>query len=565
MVEAQRMAPAPTVEHHEAFAPSGWLAGVCAFAVYLVASTITYAGSTIAHLSTEYIPRQDASDSEFFRWALTWAPWAVTHGRDPLFTDVLYAPHGASLVWTTAVPGPALAMWPVTTAFGPLVSYNVLSLLAPTLAGWGAYLLCRRVSHRFWPSLLGGAVFGFSAYMTIQLNHPNLALTFPIPLAVYLTVRRVEGSLGRIAYIALLSLTLLALWSISIEVFATTTMFAGIAYLIALAVAWTDRRPLIAALPWIAIAYAIVIALVLFPYLLPALREAPTSVSIDPEKKYVDLMRFILPRDRQLVGEGWLMARTAGAVDPDSSGVGFIGIGLVAMIAGYAITERRRRETWGILAFLLIAATLALGPRLYILDRRTIPLPSALLLKLPLIENALPGRFMIFVTLTLAVIAALWLSRARGRSGWIRYAIVVVGLLLVIPNVQSPQWRVPDVTPAFFQNGAWRNAIGPGETVAVMAEKKAQDMAWQAETNMAFRLPDGYLGAIPEVDNSEFARGLYPPRKPHADVLRGWIAAHGVTAIIVMDSVRPWFEPLLGQLGYVPVQEGNGVSVWRTG
>src|SRR6185436_16263277 len=362
MVEAQRMAPSPTVEHHEAFAPSGWLAGVCAFAVYLVASTITYAGSTIAHLSSEYIPRQDASDSEFFRWALTWAPWAVTHGRDPLFTDVLYAPHGASLVWTTAVPGPALAMWPVTAAFGPLVSYNVLSLLAPTLAGWGAYLLCLRVSHRFWPSLLGGSVFGFSAYMTIQLNHPNLALTFPIPIAVYLTVRRVEGSLGRIAYIALLSLTLLALWSISIEVFATTTMFAGIAYLIALAVAWTDRRALIAALPWIAIAYVIVIALVLFPYLLPALREAPTSVSIDPEKKYVDLMRFILPRDRQLVGEGWLMARTAGAVDPDSSGVGFIGIGLVAMIVGYAITERRRRETWGILAFLLIAATLTLGP-----------------------------------------------------------------------------------------------------------------------------------------------------------------------------------------------------------
>src|SRR5689334_217555 len=217
MVETQPIAlELETGDPGERFAPRGWLAGVCAVLLYLVASLVIFGGSNLAHLGTEYVPKTNASDSEFFRWALAWTPWAVTHGQDPLFTHVLRAPDGASLVWVTATPGPALAMWPVTAAFGPLVSYNVLALLAPVLAGWAAYLLCRRLCHHFWPSLAGGATFAFTAYMTIQLNHPNLALTFPIPLLVYFVVRRVEGSLGRMSFVVLSAVTLIALWSISI-------------------------------------------------------------------------------------------------------------------------------------------------------------------------------------------------------------------------------------------------------------------------------------------------------------------------------------------------------------
>jgi hypothetical protein len=38
----------------------------------------------------------------------------------------------------------------VTRLFGALVTTNVLSILSPALAGWAAYLLCRRlVAGRF--------------------------------------------------------------------------------------------------------------------------------------------------------------------------------------------------------------------------------------------------------------------------------------------------------------------------------------------------------------------------------------------------------------------------------
>src|SRR6186713_2362382 len=70
--------------------PRRSLQGLLAFVVYLVGSLLIWGGSTLAHLSTYYIPRQDSPDSDFFRWAFAWTPWALTHGRSPLFSDVVF-------------------------------------------------------------------------------------------------------------------------------------------------------------------------------------------------------------------------------------------------------------------------------------------------------------------------------------------------------------------------------------------------------------------------------------------------------------------------------------------
>src|SRR5207253_473088 len=98
-----------------------------------------------------------------------------------------------NLAWVTALPGPSLLLAPVTLAFGPIVSSNLLALAAPALAAWAAYLLCHHLTGRFWPSIAGGFVFGFSSYEMAQMRgHLNLLLTFPIPLAVLLVVRQLD-------------------------------------------------------------------------------------------------------------------------------------------------------------------------------------------------------------------------------------------------------------------------------------------------------------------------------------------------------------------------------------
>ena len=564
--------PQPSAESEGSEAPARrrWphrtLQGLLAFGLYLAGSLLIWGGSMLAHLSTYYIPRQDSPDSDFFRWAFAWTPWALTHGRSPLFSDVVFAPTGASLTWVTISPGPALAAWPITHAFGPLAAYNVLVLLAPPLAAWAAYLLCRRLTDRFLPSLAAGFLYGFSSYMAIQFNHPNMALLFPIPLAIYLFVRRLEGSIRPIPFVVGLTATMLALWSISIELFATATLFGGIALVLALALAGEDRARLLRATLLVGIGYVVVAAVVFVPYLLPTLQHAPPGLMHNPERRYNDLLRFVLPRDRQLVGGDALLSFASRHADASSGGTTFLGVGVLAMVVGFAITERRRKETWALLGFVVISAVLSLGPTLYVAGEERFTLPGAIVSHLPLLQQALPGRFIAYTDLALAVIAALWLARAHGRFAWIRWVIVVVGAAMLIPTIASPPWHVPDTTPAFFADGTWASQLAPDETVLVIPDKNGQEMAWQAEADFGFRLPNGYVGATPEgIEESKIMRGLSKRNGPvpHPNTLSNWLTARGVSAIVMSDAARKRFEEVVGSIGFAPVYAGDGVSVWR--
>jgi hypothetical protein len=537
----------------------GALTALGAFAIYLMASVVVWGGSTVTRLDTYYITRQDSPDPYFFRWAMTWVPWAIAHGRDPLVTDVIYAPYPVTLTWVTLAPGPAIAMWPVTRAFGSLVSYNVLTLLAPALAGWAAFLLCRRLTHRFWASLAGGLFFGFSTFIANQMNHPNLALAFPIPLLVYLVVRRLEGSLRRWTFIVLVGVTLVALWSISLELFATTTVFGGIAMLIALIIAREDRPKLWSTTLQIGVGYAIAGAVVFVPYLLPALQTAPQAVMRDNERSS-DPLQLFFPENRYVVEGAWLQemgARYKGHV--------YVGFGIIAVLIGFAITEWRRRWARALLVFIGICILFAMGPTLWVGGHSTIPLPMSILRKLPLLQQAIPSRIIVFAYLGVAVVVATWLAAARGRGVWIRVGVVLVAITLGIPAIQIPPWHMPDATPAFFTDGSYRSLITAGETVLVIPRQAAQPMSWQATADFWFRMPNGYVGITTQGVTRDPVNGRLAGsgRLPSGEELRTWLDRHGVTAIVVEDVVLGHFEPALEAAGFGLVQQIGGVSVWR--
>ncbi|MDX6571962.1 MAG: hypothetical protein QOC86_1118, partial [Gaiellales bacterium] len=124
------------------------------------------------------------SDQASFTWSLAWWPHAIRHGIHPLLTDLVYAPDGWNLAWTSSIPGPSVLAWPLTATIGPIATYDVLALAAPPLAAWCAFLLCRELGTGTWAALAGGLVFGFGTYETAEtLNHLNLALVFTLPLA----------------------------------------------------------------------------------------------------------------------------------------------------------------------------------------------------------------------------------------------------------------------------------------------------------------------------------------------------------------------------------------------
>ena len=219
-----------------------------ALGAYLIYQTMAFAIWVVPILSVfgrEHIGT-GLQDSRFYQWALEWTPWALSHGVNPLYASSVFAPTGVSMSWSAFVPGPALVAWPITAVFGPLASLNAWLAAAPALAAWAAYLVCNRLTHRFWASFAGGCLFGFSAYMGANIiGFINLVLVFPIPLLVYLAIRNVEGSLGPVAFVAGFTALLVGLFSISTELFGTATVFGAIAFLGALAFAKEIRRPLL--------------------------------------------------------------------------------------------------------------------------------------------------------------------------------------------------------------------------------------------------------------------------------------------------------------------------------
>jgi hypothetical protein len=151
----------------------------------------------------------DGADLSIFVWSFVWWPRAIAHLHDPFVANVVWAPHGIDLVWTTTVPGASLLGFPLTFLAGPVVAYNVFAVAGPALAGWTAFLLARHLTGAFASALVAGYLFGFSSYELGQtVGRLHLTLVFLIPVCALLAVRRFDGGLTGGRFVALLALAL---------------------------------------------------------------------------------------------------------------------------------------------------------------------------------------------------------------------------------------------------------------------------------------------------------------------------------------------------------------------
>ena len=76
--------------------------------------------------------------------------YAIAHGLNPLYSSRMAAQAGHSLAWVTTVPPLALLATPLTLAAGPVVAFNLLAAAALPVSAWAAFVLCRRLTGRFW-------------------------------------------------------------------------------------------------------------------------------------------------------------------------------------------------------------------------------------------------------------------------------------------------------------------------------------------------------------------------------------------------------------------------------
>ena len=532
----------------------------------------------------------DFGDQQQTMWFLRWMPYAIAHHVNPLFTHAVNVPDGINLMWNTSVPLPALLLTPVTLTAGPVAAYNVLVTLGLALSAWTAFLAIRR--HASHPAAaLGGLLYGFSPYMVAQaVGHANLTLAIVPPLVLMvledlltsdgITARRCGVLLGVLAAAQLL---------IAEELLASMAAVAVVGVAL-LAVLHRERVRERARRVATGIAWGLAVFAVLAALPLAVQFAGPQRVHGPAQKNDVfvtDAANLVVPTAVQAVDPSTaqdITLRYPGTNVAEEDG--YVGIALLAIIAMLVVRWWRARLVRYYALFFGAVVLLSLGPRLHVAGEVTaIRLPWRIIGSVPVLENLLPGRLMLYAFFAAGMLLAVFVDdlRTLGMRS-LRFAAGACAVLLAVALLM-PRWPFrsnPDPVPEFFTSAA---AVQLPEDSTVLLVPfpglySVPPMLWQAEAGMRFRAPGGYFSRpddqghpFNELDTSTTAHILESIRTgsaaPELDsALRATIASDlrrwGVSTVVLgpMDFREPMRAFLTQYLLRPPDRATGGVEIW---
>jgi hypothetical protein len=551
-------APAPPTRN---WLGSPVLQGGLAFLIYLVAWAGTTYWPVVSHLSQTLLDQQ-SMDPNFYVWGLRWWPYAIAHGLNPLYSHEIGAPAGYSLAWVTTAPPVAVLAAPLTLIAGPVVAFNLLSAVALPLSAWAAFVLCRRLTGKFWASLVGGAVFGFSAY---EMNHAsagqlNLTYSLLLPVIVYLVVLWRDERIGSRAFVVLTGLAMALQFYLFLETFADMTAILIVALVVGYAVVGRDFRPLVLRLARLtAVAYLLALVLAA-PYLVDALLSKPPQ---PPRVTGMDLASLVIPRPQRTFGIGWLT--NAAAAPHQVSAACYVGIPLLVLAILFAVTGWRSTLVRFLTCMLALVLVASIGPVVYLEGRRTAVVFWAKLFYLPLVRNAYPLRLMLFAYLILAVATALWLAGPAKRLPWARFGLGVLVIVFIALDTVSLKIRPHTTVPVFVRSGQYRRYLSPGETVVVVSDIGNAGMLWQAESGFYLRIAGGYInaGLSHRSDLPKPVQDLAKATPADVTAFEKFVRTGHVGAILLDGGHEPVWVGIFRRIGLVGHATG-GVIVYPT-
>lgn len=545
-----------------------WLA----LAIYILAATALLVLPTRLHFHNTLI----GSPGYLFLWMYQWWPWAILHGLNPFYTHQIWVPSGQNLLWTTSIPSVALIMAPVTLLLGPLVSYNLVVVLAPALSAWCAYLLGREITGQFLPALFGGWIFGFSGYeFGHLLGEVNMFVTFAIPLLVWIYILRWRGKLGRGWYIALVATLLVFQFGVSTEVFATLLPFALLAIITATALAppGDQRRKHLAAL--MASLAAIFLALIV---LAPCLYyiffvNYVHGFILSPRVIVADPFSYVIPTGINwlgCLGQRWMepvhwLARWQGrSYEQDA----YLGLPLLVIVILF-LREFIQQKNVQVLIFMLAVVFIAsLGPRLHVpVHIPKVFLPWSAMVHCPLLDKALPARFSLYVSLAVALIGAWWMAFSRqGRR--VKMVGAMVAVVVMLPCTWTHHWQCHIPNPRFFCSQKLKRYLPQGATVLIFPDGlKGRAMYWQAESKFRFAMAGGYVGTqVPRSYATSVAQEALAIGPDHANQrsIENFLVRRHVSAVLVPMVDWPTAAAPYAFLSARPVVAG-GVRLYLLG
>ena len=576
-------------------------------------------------------------DPQLVLWLLRWFPFALQHGQMPLLTTHLDYPAGVNLMWNTAFLPLAALVAPLTLGPGAVLASNVLLVLSLGLSAWCAFLAIRRYTNSWLAAFLGGLLYGFSPFMVAQaLGHPQMTAAFTPPLMLIALDELIVRQRHRAVW---LGLALGAMGAIQLmiaeEVLATEALIAalGVALLVGMYPGQLRiRAPFI--LRGLGAAAVTIIVITGYPLAVQFFGPQRVHGSIWGQRLFVsDLLGFIVPSPMQGVRPPFADAITqrfsTGIYEWDA----YLGLPLIAVLVVVARRARDNRLIQFATLMLIGVAALSMGPVIHVAGLIT-PVPVALfalvlpfvagariarrwliypfiaawagLTLLPVLNQALPDRLMLYAFLFAALLFALFIdalparifpplagegqgggfslprvrglnfSLGEGRVGvlasWATVALVIVSLMPRLPYPVAPV-----TVPAFFASAAAERI--PEGSVALVApysrQWRAEAMVWQAASGMRFRMPEGdaivpgpslsppssALGSL--LARLEDGAAVGRPSETMRPTLMADLRHWDVRTVIVgpmdgRDAVAAMFTWLLGR----PAETVGGVDVW---
>ena len=484
---------------------------VAAAGAYLVLGTTLWWGVWSTHPTG--VTTCGCGDAARFLWYIRWPAFALGHGHHLWYSTWLFHPGGINLLDDTSVVAIGVALAPVTWLWGSVAAMNVALTLAPVLSALAMYVLLRRWVRWAPAAFLGGLAYGFSPFMVseLALNQLNIAFLALPPLIVLVladmlvTQRRSPLRNG----LALAGLVVLQFFlSTEVLVICAVAVQVGTVLVVAWA-AWTCPDQLAARLrPALAGAgTALGASAVVLAYPVWFLLAGPAHL-VGPIWSYGATSRYGTTPSSFVTTGGLAalrpsMLRFGGYQGPALVGLGYLGLGVLAVaVVGTVVWRRDRRLLlFGVIGLVMVALSLGPGHGYWV--------PWDALQHVPWIGDIVEVRFVLVADLCVAVLAGLAVDHAhtallarsgagagggRRRSdvlGWALVGLVALPTVVVLwPNLPLTTRAV--VLPTWY---ARRGPAQPLGTVVLAYPVPSSGLqsseAWQAVNDMAWAQASG--------------------------------------------------------------------------